>query len=401
MSFDWFVYNFKKIIIMLILSLLFFSDLKAEIIIGESKNKLVIGGEFNLALFNNLQNSDIVNFVDNNNYKSKLRLNFINQNISGLDVSFMLESFLSNEIYDYDKEIRDFFALSQFHITLKSSALGIAQFGKIKSPINLGTVGLTNKSGISILDAGYTFTSQGSLGDKTGEDFSTITIAKGILYTNQYDNLSTHVYIGAPKDRLSSRHEAEKDIVAQKDLSFGAAVTYATEKLSFGLAYEKADIKIIKDTTNPLVSDSISYNMTYSENFISAVAVSFPKAYLALSMGYYANSKLFGINHWGASIFANYNLTKITPYIGYQVLYADGIKDKTVGDNFDIYSLRNSPNYSFDQSYIVLGMSYKVSQHLLIGIEHNNDIRTSSHIATSILSPKHNDISMIYISYKV
>ncbi|MDR0484678.1 MAG: hypothetical protein LBH40_05320 [Alphaproteobacteria bacterium] len=393
-----------KIIIKLFFLSVLFSilaiRLNAITVFSNDTNKIDITGQFNIAYFNRLSSEHTYDFIKNNRYHSQLGILAENKTLKGLTTRLFFEARINNKFYypeDIDKNYYESLEVNQIYLELEDS-LGKTRLGNFNSQVYYNTVATTDKSYVFLLDAGYSFVGQSSssFGNYNDSDFSTKAVYQGIGHYNQYGNVVIAVEVESPRNNLQARNDFEEDTFDTKAFNqkFTAAtsLSYKGEKVGISAGYKR----IQNEQRTNFSGLSFNDNMLVSDNILSSFYLSLNKFYLALAGGYYKNLKIAGIDHVGASAFMQYKLTKLTPYIGYQFLYADDINK-----NGHIYGLADNKNYSFDQSVAVVGLSYNVYDGLTVGIEHNNDVRSKGQRESSLLNNVNNDITAIYFKYSL
>ncbi len=379
----------------LIISIVLFSKLKAVTIFSDNENKIDLIGNLNLAYFNNLKSEHTASFVENNNYYSYIGLAVENKTTTFLTTSSVIDIKINNQLYYPEKEDQTSYKaleINNLYVEFKSYNTSKTKLGIFDSLVSKQTVEATNKASIYWLDAGYSFMNQDSLfGDKSGEDFSTNKIA-GIGHHDVVSNFSMNLELSGPKNTLTARDQVEDNLIS-RDYAVLTSLAYQGDVFGLSVGYTRVQ-NTIED------NKYFSSSMVNADSFLSSFSLSGDNIYFALAGGYYKNQKLAGITHTGASAYLSYKLTKLVPYVGYQFLYADNINSSTTSLG-DPYNLKDRKNYSFEQSVLVIGLSFEVHKGLLLGIEHDNDIRSNSQVDSSLLNPVKQDITSIYIKYLV
>lgn len=379
----------------LIISIVLFSKLKAVTIFSDNENKIDLIGNLNLAYFNNLKSEHTASFVENNNYYSDIGLAVENKTTTFLTTSSVIDIKINNQLYYREKEDQTSYKaleINNLYVEFKSYNTSKTKLGIFDSLVSKQTVEATNKASIYWLDAGYSFMNQDSLfGDKSGEDFSTNKIA-GIGHHDVVSNFSMNLELSGPKNTLTARDQVEDNLIS-RDYAVLTSLAYQGDVVGLSVGYTRVQ-NTIED------NKYFSSSMVNADSFLSSFSLSGDNIYFALAGGYYKNQKLAGITHTGASAYLSYKLTKLVPYVGYQFLYADNINSSTTSLG-DPYNLKDRKNYSFEQSVLVIGLSFEVHKGLLLGIEHDNDIRSNSQVDSSLLNPVKQDITSIYIKYLV
>jgi hypothetical protein len=379
----------------LIISIVLFSKLKAVTIFSDNENKIDLIGNLNLAYFNNLKSEHTASFVENNNYYSYIGLAVENKTTTFLTTSSVIDIKINNQLYYPEKEDQTSYKaleINNLYVEFKSYNTSKTKLGIFDSLVSKQTVEATNKASIYWLDAGYSFMNQDSLfGDKSGEDFSTNKIA-GIGHHDVVSNFSMNLELSGPKNTLTARDQVEDNLIS-RDYAVLTSLAYQGDVVGLSVGYTRVQ-NTIED------NKYFSSSMVNADSFLSSFSLSGDNIYFALAGGYYKNQKLAGITHTGASAYLSYKLTKLVPYVGYQFLYADNINSSTTSLG-DPYNLKDRKNYSFEQSVLVIGLSFEVHKGLLLGIEHDNDIRSNSQVDSSLLNPVKQDITSIYIKYLV
>lgn len=386
----------KVILVLLILSIT--SQLKAIMVFSNDINKVDIMGDINLAYLNKLKEEDYFSFINNNDYNSYLGISVENHSLPLATTRAVMDFKINNKFYfPDDKGVKSNKKLEVNNLYLEIITIddSITRVGSFDSVVTKDTVRATDKGYIYLLDAGFSFMNKSLVyGDKSGEDFSTIK-TNGIGNLNNFTNYKIAFEVSFPKTQLENRSEIDNDSV-RRNYSFGASFKYEGEIFSYAIGYKKIRNRLKKDVDNP----NLSKKILDSDNFLSSITYNGEKLYLAIAGGYYNNQKLAGINHTGASAIASYKLTKVVPYIGYQFLYANNIHSSIKNCN-DIYGIKDRKNYSFDQSELVLGVSYQAHEGFIIGIEHDNDLRKKSYRKSSLLNNISQDVTSIYLQYLI
>jgi hypothetical protein len=381
-----------KIIKFFLLSLLFIYPVKAATIVNNDKNQIDINGNLNIAYFNKLPSENTYDFITNNNYYSGLGISASNKTLANITTTAVFSIQINNKYYypqEIDKTYYKALEVDELYLEFAGNEDSV-KMGNFNSQVIANTLGATNYAGIFLLDAGFSFTgsSAGLFGEPRESDFSTEDVYQGLGHYYQAGSVKVAVELESPRDNLNPRNSFE---VNAFDRVYTAAVSlsYAGDTLGLSIGYKRMQNKLAQE-----FRDVFSRNMINSDNVFASTYLNLGNLYIATSGGYYKNLKIAGINHTGASALVSYQLTKIKPYVGYQILYADNLHK-----NGGAYGLVNGVNYSFDQSAAVVGVSYNVFDGLSMGIEHMNDIRTKSQRRTSLLNNVNNDITAIYLQY--
>ncbi|MCL2567101.1 MAG: hypothetical protein FWE18_03255 [Alphaproteobacteria bacterium] len=372
---------------------LLFGKLNAAAVFSAESNAVALFGDFNLAYFNRLPSVNTYDFMKNNQYYSTVGASVENTSLENFTVALVVDVRINNKFYypeNIDKDYYRSLEVNQLYLELKDAA-GSTTLGNFNSKVISSTVDATNKAGIFLLDAAFSFTgaSSGIFGEYAESDFSTRKIYQGIGHYDKSSNFIIAAEFESPRDNLNARNAFEEGAFNRR-FSAGAAVGYAGEAVGASVGYKRIENKLNAEF------DSIDFKKSIinSDNILGSVYINLSKFYLALSGGYYYNLKIAGVNHVGASALISYRLSKLRTYAGYQLLYAGNIHKYG-----SIYGMADNKDYSFDQSVAVFGLSYEAFTGFMMGIEHSNDIRTKLQRQSSLLNNSNNDITAVYLKY--
>jgi predicted porin len=123
---------------------------------------------------------------------------------------------------------------------------------------------------------------------------------------------------------------------------------------------------------------------------------------LAGSFGYYNNSLALATDYMGLSVWAEYAMDKITPYVAYSYLASSDVS-KAVGIN----TTSLSPNYvkegeskkSIDQNRASVGVKYRPTSTLWFTYEYTHDLRSKKDIERALLSDEKDNRSIVGVRF--
>ncbi len=266
------------------------------------------------------------------------------------------------------------------YIQLENSSFGLLSAGIIPSIINQYAISNVNKTNINLLDAGYLYNSLYYNADA----YNTFVAEKAVSYVSKYTNWLVAVQYSSSNDKEKADNLTTLDILDVKlNYSLATLIKYFNDDLSVSFAYQRNHI-LYNQSKDYLANSSFKNN-----NFLATFNASYEKLYVASTIGYYNNLHLIGINYIGFATYLEYKLTKVVPYIGYNLLILQSYT------NSFFKNLYNQ-NSSVDFSNIIIGLKYNINNNALLGFEYRYDLRAKNIAKNSLLQNKKNNSGNIY-----
>ncbi|MFL1780772.1 Porin [Candidatus Hepatincolaceae symbiont of Richtersius coronifer] len=386
----------------------------------DDSNTLDILGSLRIYTGGHIDNIEApTTFFGGNDLSSRIGLKFTNLDLPGIRATAYLELKVRSQSR-MDGE--NFFGNRYAYIQLENDRYGSVKIGKVQSVIYDIIDNTTDRSmiGVNPLDGGILRATGLEEGSDDGIDKvrNAISIAKnfgGLRVAVQYQgrennriikvgDLSNQTYgysvstIGQVADSsLVSQPiatESRSNLLLTRNFGAGIGVRYNTSNAVVGAAYQRVENTATLRADNGNKTDpSVPSSVRNTDIYLVGGSVDLGDYTVAASGGIFQNLHVTGITYMSATLFAEYRMGKIAPYIGYQLLYAPN-----PNKHFPI-SRGGRANYVMEDNYATIGIAYKPTSTLTFAVEHAQDLRSSKLRNTAILYPTKQNTTNLLVRY--
>lgn len=285
-------------------------------------------------------------------------------------ISFVISAYINNQYY-YFKNNKNFLSNQYAYVSFGNQSLGQVKLGSIPSILQQVT-NFTNTNTASAYKLNAFLNSNYLATNSTG--FATEIANKAVSYTSVYKNFSVGLMYQFNNSDSTSNITYNN---ANKKYGAGAVIGYKVKhkNLLFNSSIGGLQNYFIANN-NVLVNNNKS---VHNNVVLGKISLETPTLNVSSTVGYYKN--LFRVNstHMAYSIYTDYKLTKITPYVGFSFIH-------------------NSNNFNTKRNYLVAGLKYNAGKQTIIAIESVNGLGINNNYSNATIMPYAKHSFNIYLS---